>query len=70
VSCQVLTEFYCHLAADFDEELTYKGHVVKVVFKDSVMTETERDEEHIAVRYIFNLYHLFKRIKIDFLNIA
>ncbi|KAI8642945.1 P-loop containing nucleoside triphosphate hydrolase protein [Parasitella parasitica] len=35
--------------ADFDEELTYKGHIVKVVFKDAIITETERDEEHIAV---------------------
>ncbi|KAK4514096.1 putative NRPS-like protein biosynthetic cluster [Mucor velutinosus] len=35
--------------ADFDEELNYKGHVVKVVFKDAVMNENERDEEHIAV---------------------
>lgn len=67
---KLLIKLYYHLAADFDEELTYKGHVVKVVFKDSVMTETEHDEEHIAVRYIFSLYHLFKRMEIDFLNIA
>lgn len=41
-----------NVAADFDEELNYKGHVVKVVFKDAVINENERDEEHIAVRYL------------------
>lgn len=44
--------YMANVAADFDEELNYKGHVVKVVFKDAVMNENERDEEHIAVRYL------------------
>jgi hypothetical protein len=38
------------IASAFDEELVYKGHIIKIEFKDAVRNDDERDDVHIAVR--------------------